>query len=165
MLFCCYLTHLGHPLMSSPSCGCLIIKTLLELDYLVKVTPKQFIICAPTCSIYYVEMIFDLEIDIWPRGSPQITKIISERPFVALFGKKSYFCLPDLEIDTLTLKMIFIHQNKSRNGFFVKITLKRRTTLSAIYVCKNRIFDLGIDFWWPWIELDREDNLEPLKWY
>ena len=36
---------------------------------------------------------------------------------------------------TLTLKMTSNHQNCSRNGVFVKITQKRRTTLFGIYVC------------------------------
>ena len=57
----------------------------------------------------------------------------------------SYLCFPALEIDTQLLKITFTHQNSSRNGLFVKITLKRRTTLFAIYV-KNRTFYPGIDF-------------------
>ena len=55
-VFCRSLTPLRHPLMSS-SCliislwWCLAITTLLELDYQVKVTPRQIIICASICSI------------------------------------------------------------------------------------------------------------------
>ena len=50
------LTPLHHPLMTSRRLiislwWCLIIKTLLELDYPVKITPKQCIILAPICSI------------------------------------------------------------------------------------------------------------------
>ena len=39
----------------------LVIKPLLELDYPVKITPKQCIIRAPICS-RYGKIIFDLEI-------------------------------------------------------------------------------------------------------
>ena len=47
-------------------------------------------------------------------------------------------------MDTLTLKMTFNYKNSSRNGLFVNITLKRRTTLFAIYVCLLNFDDLEL---------------------
>ena len=69
LLFCHSLTPLHHHLMTSRHliillCWCLFNKTLLELDYPVTITPKQWIVRAPICSIY-VKIIFDLEIDLF----------------------------------------------------------------------------------------------------
>ena len=102
MLFRRYLTPLHDPLMPS-SCliislwWCLFIKTLLELDYPVKVTPRQFIIRLQSVE-YYVKIIFDLDIYIWPRGSPQITKIIPERYCPSLIVENHIFAYLTLKL-------------------------------------------------------------------
>ena len=47
-------------------------------------------------------------------------------------------------MDILTLKMTFNYKNSSRNGLFVNITLRRRSTLFAIYVFKLHFDDLEL---------------------
>ena len=46
--------------------------------------------------------------------------------FLALFGKKLYFYLLDSEIDCLTLKMTFNHENSTRNGLHGKNHMEMR---------------------------------------
>ena len=46
--------------------------------------------------------------------------------FLALFVKKLYFSLLNLEIDLLNLKMTFNHENSTRNGLHSKNHMKMR---------------------------------------
>ena len=104
-----------------------------------------------------------LKLTFSPRGSSKIVKILPEKDFLIKITRKRgitlvssficwkpYFRLPDLEIDTMTLKITFYHQNSNRNGLFGQITSKRRTTLLLLFVfAKNHIFTfltLGFDF-------------------
>ena len=76
------------------------------------------------CSSYMLQIIFKKKM------------ILQLKP--SFVFKKSYFCL--LEIDLLTLKMTFSHQNSTRIGYLVKITHKGP---------RNWPFDHEYDFEWP----------------
>ena len=78
---------------------------LTELDYAV----KSIILRAPMCSSYMLQIIFK-------------KKMILQSKSPSFMCLKSYFSL--LEIDLLTLKMTFSHQNSTRIGYSVKITHK-----------------------------------------
>ena len=61
--------------------------------------------------------------------------------------QKLYFCLFDLEIVFLTLKMTLSHQNNTRNGLLSQNHMKMRYyTCSWLYLLKNHIWPWNI--WW-----------------
>ena len=61
--------------------------------------------------------------------------------FLAVFAKKLYLSLLNLEIDFLTLKMTFKHENSTRNGLHSKNHMKMRYyTMFLALFGKNCIF-------------------------
>ena len=149
------LTPRHHPFITSSRLTislwwCLFIKTVLELDYSVKITQKQCIIRTPIRSIY-VKIIFDLEINLgidllspksyftWISQSVSHEKEILHI-FLALFVETYIFSY-------LILKLTFwsnwsywrgsskITKKLPENDFSVKITRKRGITLVSSFIC------------------------------
>ena len=54
---------------------------------------------------------------------------------LALYGKKTYFRLLDLEVDLLTLKMTLNHKNNRRHGFSSQNYTKKGITLVPTFIC------------------------------
>ena len=64
---------------------------------------------------------------------------------------KSYFFLPDPEIDAMTLKITFYYQNNNRNGLFsrndIKTTYCAYFAICVFFKSYFHIFYLGIVFY------------------
>ena len=58
--------------------------------------------------------------------------------------------------------MTFTHQKSSRNGLFIQNYIKKRYHTSFAILTFST---LELTFWWPWMKIDLEDDLETLQWY
>ena len=121
---------------------------------------------------YMLKSYLTLKLTFWAKGSSEITKILPEKNFSgkitwnsgitlvsSIICYKSYFRLPDFEIDAMTKKMSFYHQNSKSNGLFsqndIKTTYYTFSAICVFFKSYFHIFALGIDFFvtlsWNWL--------------
>ena len=104
---------------------------------------------------YMLKIIFDLEDDLNHQSNRKKT-FFAQNP-----TKNSYSPLLDLEIDILTLKMTFYHQNSIKNRLFSKKS-HQKDVLHFFPFCFEKIiflhFDLGNDLSTLKMTMDQQNN-------